>query len=100
MGFSKQVATYHAPLAAAVKPLIGQSLRAGEVKTAFVEATGDVGGVKWVLASDHCSNRENDGACWCAGTPQALFQAQGDGEPYHYPYLVVEPEPGTEPDQH
>lgn len=30
--------------------------------------------VDWVQATDHCINRTNKGACWCAKTDAAIFE--------------------------
>ena len=99
MSYSDQSAKVHDRLAAAVRPLAGQQLGAGQIREAFLAHTGDDSDAKWVLASDHCSDRTNAGGCpVCAEHPrQALFKALGDGNPFHEPYLVLSPDAADDP---
>jgi hypothetical protein len=79
-GMTRTVSKHHDRLARAVASLVGRIISAADVKAAYAAAFPDrPDDVQFVLASDHCSNQTNKGACECAKTARAVFERVGRG---------------------
>lgn len=55
----------------------GSILSASSIKDIFRKAYPDFNN-DWVQPTDHCINKTNGGACWCAETDESIFEHQGD----------------------
>ncbi len=63
----------HPQLKELMKGRRGRVLSTSEIKNIYKRAYPDFN-VDWMLPTDHCSNKTNKGACWCAETKDAIFE--------------------------
>jgi len=73
-GYREEATKYHEKLADAVTPYRGTVLKKTDILKILIGKYAELTEKEdWILPSDHCRNRTNDGACYCAKTDKAIF---------------------------
>jgi hypothetical protein len=73
MLFEKLHKQIHPKLKQLMQDQKGNILSTSEIKDIYKQPYPDFN-VEWVLPIDHCNNKTNNGACWCAMTEDAIFE--------------------------
>ena len=74
-GFTPRVSKLHNRLAQVVGPLRGRLVRKADIHLAWISIFPELEDeLQWIILSDHCINKTNEGACLCAVTELALFE--------------------------
>ena len=81
MAWREESTKYHNMLADAMVPYSGATLTKSTIEKVLAEKYPELKEkLDWVLPSDHCVNRTNKGACYCAETEKAIFERVGWGK--------------------
>jgi len=81
MGWRDFASSFHNYLVEAMMSHKGLVLGNREIKELLIEICPELKSEEgWVLASDHCINHTNKGACHCAETEKAIFEKVGYGK--------------------
>ena len=84
MSFTDEVSKYHNALRMAMVPHQGCRLVNREIASILLQSNPDLSNkIDWIMASDHCADHTNQGACTCSMTKNAIFNRIGRGK-----YLV------------
>ncbi len=73
MQFEKLHKQIHPRLKQLMQERKGNVLSTSKIKKIYKQTYPDFN-VDWVLPTDHCSNKTNNDACWCAMTEDAIFE--------------------------
>ena len=91
IGMTKTVSAYHGLLVQAVATLVGRDVTQAEIRAAYSAAHPNrADDLQWIMASDHCANHTNRGACGCAMTDGAVFDRLGRNRYRVRPVAVVQ----------